>query len=132
MKVKNLRHFSATEKALAEKELINWMTSRFDLPEGKTCEAIAHDAIEEASTAKVVDLFDKEAMVKQLTAKSRSVIRGAGVMIKRKKLDRPGRPSAGKVKSSISFDPDIWEYVKDLGWGERSSFINQLIRERLS
>lgn len=44
----------------------------------------------------------------------------------------PGRPSEGKVKTTVSFDPDVWEKVKDFGWGERSKLINQAIREHLN
>lgn len=43
----------------------------------------------------------------------------------------PGRPSENKQKKSVSFDPDVWEKVKDMRWKERSKFINQAIREKL-
>lgn len=46
--------------------------------------------------------------------------------------DIPGRPSEGKQKKTVSFDPDVWEKVKDLGWGERSKLLNQAIREYLA
>jgi uncharacterized protein (DUF4415 family) len=45
---------------------------------------------------------------------------------------KPGRPSEGKQKKSVSFDPDVWEQIKDLGWGERSKLMNQAIREKLA
>lgn len=44
---------------------------------------------------------------------------------------KPGRPCEGKQKKSVSFDPDVWLLVKDMGWRERSKFINETIREKL-
>ncbi len=44
----------------------------------------------------------------------------------------PGRPSEGKRKTSVSFDPDVWDAIKSLGWRERSKFINQSIRDNLA
>jgi uncharacterized protein (DUF4415 family) len=44
---------------------------------------------------------------------------------------KPGRPSEGKQKRNVSFDPDVWEKVKDLGWGERSKIVNQALRRYL-
>ena len=44
---------------------------------------------------------------------------------------QPGRPSEGKRKTTVSFDPDVWEKVKDLGWGDRSKVLNQALREYL-
>lgn len=72
--LKNLRHFSEAEKSKAEKELIEWMSGQFDLTEGETYEAIANDAIEEASKTKVIDLFNSRAMVESLVFKAQSVI----------------------------------------------------------
>ncbi len=45
--------------------------------------------------------------------------------------DAPGRPSEGKQKTSVSFDPDIWELIKDLGWKQRSPLVNQVLRENI-
>lgn len=48
-------------------------------------------------------------------------------------LSKPqGRPSEGKQKKSVSFDPDVWEIVKDMEWRSRSKFINGAIREKLA
>jgi uncharacterized protein (DUF4415 family) len=43
----------------------------------------------------------------------------------------PGRPSEGKQKTSVSFDPDIWELIKDLGWRQRSPLVNQILRDNI-
>ena len=43
----------------------------------------------------------------------------------------PGRPSEGKQKKSVSFDPDVWQLVKDLGWQQRSKILNQVLRENI-
>lgn len=74
--LKNLRYFSSTEKAKAEKKLIEWMANQFDLPEGESYEAIAKDAITEASITKVIDCFNERAMVESLFIKSKQVIGG--------------------------------------------------------
>lgn len=74
--LKNLRYFNATEKVKAEKQLIEWMSAQFDLPKGETYEAIAKDAIQEASKDKVIDLFNEKAMVESLVFKSQRVIGG--------------------------------------------------------
>lgn len=71
---KNLRYFSESEKSKAEKELIEWMSGQFNLPEGESYEAIANDAIKEASKTKVIDLFNSRAMVESLVFKAQSVI----------------------------------------------------------
>lgn len=72
--LKNIRHFNTVEKAKAKKQLIDWMSSQFDLPEGETYEAIAKDAIQEASKDKVIDLFNEKGMVESLVFKSRQII----------------------------------------------------------
>lgn len=72
--LKNLRYFSDIEKSKAKKELIEWMSGQFDLPEGESYEAIANDAIEESSKDRVLDLFNEKAMAESLVVKSRRVI----------------------------------------------------------
>lgn len=72
--LKNLRYFSGTEKSKAKKILIEWMSDQFDLPEGESYEAIAGDAIQDASKEKVLDSFNEKAMVESLVIKSRQVI----------------------------------------------------------
>lgn len=41
----------------------------------------------------------------------------------------PGRPQEGKFRTTISFDPDVWELIKDIE--ERSRFVNQQLRIQL-
>ncbi|MBD0345971.1 MAG: hypothetical protein ICV63_14345 [Coleofasciculus sp. Co-bin14] len=71
--LKNLRDFSATEKAKAKKELVDWMSEKFDLPEGESYEQIADDAIGEVKN-KAIDLFNEKAMVESLVFKAQRVI----------------------------------------------------------
>lgn len=72
--LKYLRYFSVDEKTKAEKQLVGWMSGQFDLPEGETYEAIAKDAVIEASKEKVIDSFNERAMIESLVFKSRTVI----------------------------------------------------------
>jgi hypothetical protein len=72
--LKNLRSFSGAEKFKAKKQLVEWMSGQFDLPEGESYEEIASDAIREASKERVLDLFNEKAMTESLVIKSRRVI----------------------------------------------------------
>lgn len=72
--LKNLRHFNESEKSQAIALVTQFITDNFDLPEGESAEEIASDAVNEASTDKVIDLFNQKAMVDSLVHKSKKVL----------------------------------------------------------